>query len=1019
MRQSNRLRRFCLVFLTATWGFSAAAEPPEVRLISGFPFAAGDAANGESSATAVTADGRFVVVVSEANNLADGLYDSNGMMDVFVLDRQSGSFDLVTRDPAKPTRAALDYDPLVVGRTTSGGPISADGRFVAYRSSVRTLIAGSTHPNSSARQIYLFDRATGVTTLVSHAPGDDHLAGNGESTVAGLSADGRFVVFTSGAPSLTGGAADAQVFLYDRTTGLNQMVSHAAANPLAAANDSSQATAISADGRFVLFTSQATDLVAGQVDGANTDDVFVYDRQTGVVELISHDAANPLATARGTARTLSPDGRYVLLDSPTVAMAPGLTDLNSSGTDTFVFDRQSGTARLASVAALLSGQGANASATAQGMSADGQLVYFRSAASNLVAPFTDNNGAGQDLYLFSVNTGATTLVSHTAGDPAATGNGAVVLNPSSNGVSADGRWVSFATLAGDLDAAASDANGVADVYRFDLLAGTSALVSRSGATNIAGGADGLSAAVFTDAAGGVVFHGRSSLDPAAADPYSQRGIHRFEAAASALLTRAAGSGRTARPNSVASTTLPPTLSPNGRWTLWTRYLWDNRVGELELVSHAAGAPSSPADGASTARQISADGRFVLLTSWAGNIAAGFVDGNASGSDVFLYDRNVDAAFLMSRALGEANVSANGGSTAAWMSADAGKIILESQAGNLDASEGPRIPENLFLLDRGTGAYRLLSHSHLSPSVPADRSAYFLAAGEGPGWLVYTSSAFNLVPGFVDHNDIPDPEDTIYLSDLYYYDLLTGATTLLTHRAGAPSEGSSGETYQILATADGSSVFHSSTGSDLVAGQLPTNLGATKIYRWDRATDTNQLLFTRPGDPLDPCGGGDLAAISPNGRWVLGSTPCPLAASDTNSAYDAYLLDRTSGVYTLISHAPGDPATAIGGFGVAVSEDGRRITYQRSRSSYAYDRLSQKATLLSHAWDEPTGSEPVLGDAIQASADGSRVLLYTNGAGLTPFDPNDEYDVYLATLSDLFSDGFESGSTAAWSLTVPE
>ncbi len=196
--------------------------------------------------TSISADGRFVVFQSDATNLVAG--DTNGASDVFVHDRQTGTTTRVSVDSAGHEATGL--------YPASGDPaISADGRFVAFDSNATNLVAGDTN---SAYDIFVHDRQTGTTTRVSVDSAGNQANGYDPS----LSADGRFVAFTSGASNLvagdTNGASD--VFVHDRQTGTTTRVSVDSAGWQA--YSFSHLPSISADGRFVAFASNATNLVA-------------------------------------------------------------------------------------------------------------------------------------------------------------------------------------------------------------------------------------------------------------------------------------------------------------------------------------------------------------------------------------------------------------------------------------------------------------------------------------------------------------------------------------------------------------------------------------------------------------------------------------------------------------------------------------------------------------------------------------------------------------------------------------
>ena len=159
--------------------------------------------------------------------------------------------------------------------------ISADGAFVAFHSAATNLVAGQSDANATI-DAFLYDRSSGAVTLVSHTPGAPATTGNGASSEPIISADGAQVAFQSNATNLVPAQVDtntaADAFLYGRTTGTVTLVSHTAASVTTTGNGASVPLALSSDGAYVTVQSTATDLVAGQVDTAGTDDVFLFQR---------------------------------------------------------------------------------------------------------------------------------------------------------------------------------------------------------------------------------------------------------------------------------------------------------------------------------------------------------------------------------------------------------------------------------------------------------------------------------------------------------------------------------------------------------------------------------------------------------------------------------------------------------------------------------------------------------------------------------------------------------------------
>jgi Tol biopolymer transport system component len=165
----------------------------------------------------------------------------------------------------------------VKGNSHSGEPaVSRDGRLVAFES-----FASSLHPDDrdTALDVFARDLQANTTTLISRATGATGVKGNGPSYEPSLSGDGRFIAFTSGASNLAPGDGDStfDAFVRDLQTATTTLVSRATGVVGAKGNGDSVASAISDDGRFVAFASTATNLAPG--DGDNSFDVFVRDLQ--------------------------------------------------------------------------------------------------------------------------------------------------------------------------------------------------------------------------------------------------------------------------------------------------------------------------------------------------------------------------------------------------------------------------------------------------------------------------------------------------------------------------------------------------------------------------------------------------------------------------------------------------------------------------------------------------------------------------------------------------------------------
>jgi Tol biopolymer transport system component len=351
----------------------------------------GNQANGDSFVPSISADGRFVAFLSAASNLVAG--DTNADFEAFVHDRLTGQTVRVNVDSLGNQGNAGE----LAGVPQVRAALSGDGRFVAFSSFSSNLVPGDTN---GTNDIFVHDRQTGQTTRVS--VDSNGTEANGPSDVASISADGRFVAFRSLASNLVSGDTNnfcdingdlvftdncPDVFVHDRQTGQTTRVS-VDSNGVEGNGESfasSSGMSLSADGRFVAFSSEASNLVPGDTNGIR--DVFVHDRQAGTTTRVSVDSAGNQGTTAvfsGAGVAISADGRFVAFefDPPLVA-----EDTNGRP-DVFVHDRATGETTLASVDS--AGNGGNGSSVAPAISADGRFVSFVSGSDNLVAGDTNN-----------------------------------------------------------------------------------------------------------------------------------------------------------------------------------------------------------------------------------------------------------------------------------------------------------------------------------------------------------------------------------------------------------------------------------------------------------------------------------------------------------------------------------------------------------------------------------------------------------------------------------------------------
>src|SRR5689334_12495369 len=349
--------------------------------------------NGDSTGPAFSADGHFVAFVSDAGNLVPG--DTNGNHcrpgflcgdDVFVRNLATGATERVSVSSGSAQGNDISFSPAV----------STDGRFVAFRSFASNLVPGDTNATDD---VFVRDRQAGTTERVSVS--STGVQGNGPSGLGGvaISGDGRIVAFDSPATNLVPGDTNGHndVFVRDRQNGTTARVSLSSTGRQGNRGSGDLGLAISADGQFVAFASQASNLVAGDTNlhvcgqGTCGYDVFVRDLQAGTTELVSVSSTGVQGNGPSFHPAISRDGRFLAFASAATGLVPG--DTNHKG-DVLVRDRQAGTTVRASVSS--AGQQANGDSGISGsdqgvaLSADGQAVAFASSASNLVQG--DTNG---------------------------------------------------------------------------------------------------------------------------------------------------------------------------------------------------------------------------------------------------------------------------------------------------------------------------------------------------------------------------------------------------------------------------------------------------------------------------------------------------------------------------------------------------------------------------------------------------------------------------------------------------
>ncbi len=322
----------------------------------------------------ISADGRYIAFQSDTTDLTatddtatDNTTPASSVSGIFVYDDQSTE-----------TLERIDQgiDGSKANGDASNAKISGDGRYVAFSSKASNLIASDAAIADNLKQdIFVYDRINKTTELLSVS--GDGTQGNGNSDQAAISNDGRYVAFISTASNLVEGDTNGKsdIFVYDRRTKRIERVSVSSTGEQG--NGFANAPSISADGRFISYSSTADNLVEGDTNRAG--DVFMYDRNTETTERISVSSTGEQANGFSFNHGLSANGQYISYSSTASNLVAN--DLNNDR-DVFVYDRIAGLTERVSVGA----QEANSDGSSREsvLSADGQFVAFQSTADNLV-----------------------------------------------------------------------------------------------------------------------------------------------------------------------------------------------------------------------------------------------------------------------------------------------------------------------------------------------------------------------------------------------------------------------------------------------------------------------------------------------------------------------------------------------------------------------------------------------------------------------------------------------------------
>ena len=503
----------CLVLLFSLSSPETLAQTPTLVSVARNDVKSGGT---QSNDPVLSANGRFVAFESSAFNLVAN--DNNGSSDIFVRDLQTGTTTLVS----------INIAGTGSGNGHSTKPtISADGRYVAFQSRANNLVANDTNTWTDT---FVRDLQTNSTKLLStNSAGTG--SGNQDSENAVISANGKTVVFKSFATNIVSFDNNnrVDVFAHDVPTGITRIISCDVACTAPGNDDSYTSNVpkdkapralISKDGRFVVFESRATNLVATP-DANGSPDVFVRDLETAVTTLVSiNSAGNASSNGGGNTPVISGNGRFVFFQTGATDLSPN--DSALAGDDLYVRDLQTNTTQLVTVTTTNTGSNVHAAIFFPVASDDGRYVTFQSRANTYV---TDDADSTIDVFRRDLQTNTTVLVSVNVSPPPSNGDNEAAAAV----MSADGRFVSFLGF-GPAFSPITDNNHRGDVFVRDVNAGTTAALTIK--------LDGTSTANFGGEYPGISADGRIVLFESSSTDMVTNEIFAINLFATAINTRA-------------------------------------------------------------------------------------------------------------------------------------------------------------------------------------------------------------------------------------------------------------------------------------------------------------------------------------------------------------------------------------------------------------------------------------------------------------------------------------------------
>ena len=903
------------------------------------------------------------------------------------------------------------------GNDSSGFPLlSPDGRFVVFFSSANNLVAGGN--GQFYLDVFLRDRAGNTTVLVSanyHGTG----GGNDHSTPLQVSTNGRFVLFQSDASDLlpgdTNGVTD--IFVCDVLNASNILVSVAWNGGWA--NGASTEAVMSSDGRYVAFVSAASNLVAGDTNGIA--DVFLRDLVAQTTTLVTTGAYGTGAFMAEP--VITPDGHVVAFSSSARGLAAGV--LTASKGEVYAFNLLNGTMTWVSTNALLTVSNIlrlnNMPSYHPALSDDGTVVAYKAGWTNGAAAPTAPGVAQAIVFRYDIATGSNSVIATNAFPRWPFGDD--VYGPS---LSADGRFITYTATNRTPISSTS-----IQLWDAQLATNIAVSVNQSGALPTNSYSDG---AVLSTNGQFVLFV--SSATNLVSNVVSN-GYHvylRDVQMAVTMLVDADSNGI----GSVDSSQYTPSatsLSADGRWVGFDTLLSDAKGspgnvfvrdmvnGTNELISaHLPGLISQTGNNSSwiSPSSLSSDGRWLAFTTFANDLVPN--DTN-NALDVFASDLVAGTNMLISAGT-DGNPALGGFSANPAISGDGHFVVFISTATNLVANGQTNFYNNLYLRDLQAGTNRLVTVSTNGLS-PGDGDTSDAVISRDGRYVTFLSKARNLATGLTGTGP------NTFLCDLNSGLIVPLAGTLISSLP--PTMSADGRYVAYFRPTSQLWVWDSQAGANVYtntstvtsAALSPTGNQlvyqvAKKIFVYDFTSQTN--VFSILSAPLISGSG----QWSTNGRYLAFTTATNAAFGDANGTNDIYLCDLFTGTLTLVTVNSNLNASANGpSDSPAISGDGRFVVYRSSATDlvagianpspniFIFDRLTGSNSLLSVATSAVTSWSSWVSRPA-INNDGHSAAFGSWASSLVSDDLNRVQDVFAASLTPLvLADSDGDGIPDAW------